>query len=76
MSQKKRKKIDPEKFERILGESLKFHGLLTAPSVELPGPELSDHLSEPSFLFKKNEESIELPKFRIAAFRSSKKRKE
>lgn len=76
----KKGKAVKENFENILGESLRFHGLLTKSqdsksNLSLKSGELPDHLKTADFLFKKKitqQEQDTLPQMKIAALKKRK----
>ena len=72
----KKEKMNTQQFEEILGESLKFHGLLTPVSKEIEDIKLPQHLADANFLSSATKKKpIELPKLRLAAFKSNAKKK-
>jgi hypothetical protein len=67
-------------FEDMLQESLRFHGLLTPSSdqdANLEDVKLPEHLNESDFLLEKSKEkeNLELPRIKMAAFKSSGRKK-
>jgi|GEM_PF-5720833 hypothetical protein len=60
--------------ENLIGDSLRFHGLLTPSNDPKNDLDISlpDHLKEPDFLFKKKSNEKEFSKIRMAAFKNNK----
>jgi hypothetical protein len=81
LTMNKKSKVVKEKFENILGESLRFHGLVTTSQGEdsnsKSDTELPAHLKTADFLFKASSkgENESMPFLQVAAAKNRKRNK-
>lgn len=70
-----RKQIEKmSKVEKLIIDSMRHHGLLTPQMnvIDENDVKLPEHLKEPDFLFTTKTKEVELPQYRLAAFKSNK----